>query len=1369
MSFTPTPKRSRPFLHISDSLLFSGGGRNKRARSGSRSGSPTDSGVPTLGVTNLHGNAQTITYGNRLSPAGSSGRPSPDPSAYVQDDRNLFPRALTHDPPVITIESTPTKSTNRAIWAKLERALHALHITTKVCPPLHSAVDNLKSCLHLFEEVAKSSEDYAELGNGLKVMVELLNKHLPDAASQDIMDTVTNIAKKITREVESIGEGQPRSEACRMLGGLRDEDDLIRRYRRIEQLFRQLQGEASMGSWTASCKHLINTQLESLRPVKYASFDSELSTDIGRRPCTGNTRVKILGDSLAWADDPNGAKVYWMNGMAGTGKTTIAYSFCEALEAAGQLAASFFCTRTSPDCRDAKRIVPTIAYQLARQSAPFRRSLCGVLDEDPDIGTRNPSKQFEHLFSRPLLKAQEIIANNLVVVIDALDECSDPHVVEVVLALLFQFAPTCPVKFFVTSRPEPAIRNSMLSGIAEHNRSHSILHLHEIEKSLVQADIELYLKDELEDILPGHYADVEYLAELAGNLFIYAATVVRYIKATGTAASSKQRLKTILTFGNKANKSLSGIDKLYSAVLSAAINNEDLEAEEQNTVKVVLWTTVCVHEPLTIDTLACLSGLDEVDLAVSALQPLRSVLHVSEHSNLVTTLHASFPDYIFSPDRSQAFFCERSSHGLFLANSCLGIMKAQLRFNICRIESSFFLDEEISDLKERVDDVVSPELWYACRFWADHLSQAGASSSLFEMVHEFLSKKLLFWMEVLNLRKCMVTGAAASTIAHMWLKTSEAPPALIALAHDAQTFVGNYATHNISSSTPHIYISALPFSSPTSLIRSTYQPRFTGLVQATGTLMDQIDQASLEVWSSKVPIRSASFSTDRKHVGIGDDNGNIAIQDPHSGKCITSFKAHRKVISSIAFSSDGTMIVSSSHDHTLCIWSVRDGSLVSGPFKGHQYRVNSVVFSPDGRRLASGSEDCTIRTWAVRDPSCFQLQLTGHFAAVHSVTFSPDGLQLASGSNDFTIRIWDGLTGTLLHILEGHTHFVTCVRFSPCGTLIFSGSNDCTIRTWDTYDGTPVGSSFKDDSGRITAIAVSPEGKRIASGSLDRTVRVWHGSSGELVAGPFKGHTDSVRSVEFSADGARIISASDDKTVRVWNAQGRTRSNAMPGPLEGTSEIAMTTISPDGSQVASGHTDGTIRFWDVLSTTRESVSSSQYPEDEDKNKNKDQGEGEDVYFDMSKYKYKPGPKPLLLLLTFSLDGKHLHAAYNNGILRTLYFSDGELFESRCDYSPWARRIKIAERPIALSPDGGSAISTRLRDALDMSIAPLDLWDLRAKQRVCTIQPTDNDSRFLEAVFPSDASSTLLATGTEKGVIELWDRHNGQRIGGPFRP
>ncbi|CAE6429427.1 unnamed protein product, partial [Rhizoctonia solani] len=343
-------RRGRPNL---GDLLRPGEWSNKR----SRSGSPSASGAST----------PATGYSNTPAPSNPSSR---GPSPVGRRGPSLPSRNSPNNPSGTPI--TPSNNTSGSAWTGLEQALRALRITTKICPPLSLAVNELASCLPIFEAAAKNHRDYDSLATGLKDMVNQLIRHLNGTRSESIINTITDIAEAIRKEIESITMHQSHSIPRRMLGASTAEDDLIRRYRRIEQLFRQLQGEASMSTWNTVDEVRVDQQLNKLSPSNLARFNSKLSTEISRRGCTKDTRTKILEESMEWSENPDLAKVYWMNGMAGTGKTTITYTLCEKLEARKQLAASFYCTRASPDCREAKQIIPTIAYQLARRFIPFQ-------------------------------------------------------------------------------------------------------------------------------------------------------------------------------------------------------------------------------------------------------------------------------------------------------------------------------------------------------------------------------------------------------------------------------------------------------------------------------------------------------------------------------------------------------------------------------------------------------------------------------------------------------------------------------------------------------------------------------------------------------------------------------------------------------------------------------------------------------------------------------------------------------------------------------------------------------------------------------------------------------------------------------------
>lgn len=158
-----------------------------------------------------------------------------------------------------------------------------------------------------------------------------------------------------------------------------------------------------------------------------------------------------------------------------------------------------------------------------------------------------------------------------------------------------------------------------------------------------------------------------------------------------------------------------------------------------------------------------------------ALQPLWSVLHVVETSGLVTILHESFPQYMFDSKRSGEYHCDPIIHNQTLAQAWFDRIKSvQAQFNICGLESSYVPDLEIPNLNSRVEKVILPELFYACRYWASHLDHAEGSADVIaiERLKFFLSTQLLVWMEVMNLKKCIREGVMAIQQAEGWCKVS---------------------------------------------------------------------------------------------------------------------------------------------------------------------------------------------------------------------------------------------------------------------------------------------------------------------------------------------------------------------------------------------------------------------------------------------------------------------------------------------------------------------------------------------------------------------------------------------------------------------
>ena len=111
------------------------------------------------------------------------------------------------------------------------------------------------------------------------------------------------------------------------------------------------------------------------------------------------------------------------------------------------------------------------------------------------------------------------------------------------------------------------------------------------------------------------------------------------------------------------------------------------------------------------------------------------------------------------------------------------------------------------------------------------------------------------------------------------------------------------------------------------------------------------------------------------------------------------------MVTSVAYSPDGSHVVSGSYDNTIRIWNATTGQLVAGPFQGHTDVVTSVAYSPDGSHVVSGSHDNTIRIWNATTGQLVAGPFQGHTDCVTSVTYSPDGGYILSASNDKSIKV----------------------------------------------------------------------------------------------------------------------------------------------------------------------------------------------------------------------------------------------------------------------------------------------------------------------------------------------------------------------------
>ncbi|KAG9089264.1 hypothetical protein FS749_001488 [Ceratobasidium sp. UAMH 11750] len=688
-----------------------------------------------------------------------------------------------HSPQPMTVATTPVSNpptleagVGRATWTGLKLFGGVLGESAAVFGPLKQAVDTFAEFIGVYETSMEARQEYKTLRAELDGLFHDLAGAFGESVPPGMRPSIVNLARGIEQEISFFRRKEHGSTLSRYAEASQDGDQVLYHCRRIQALLERLTLNANINIWMLVDEQATTQRLKGLSPSHAARYDSAESEEISRDECTPDTRVEVLERFRVWQDDGKSEKVYWLNGMAGTGKTTLAYTLCKQLDDDNRLAANFFCARQLPSCRDAKLILPTIAYQLSNFSYPFRYALSQILDQNPEVHTRRISKQFEELLYKPLHEVQHSLPCNLVVVIDGLDECENDHGVGEIIDALLHHVPDMPIKFFLTSRPETVIRGRMLRRQGDRDRFE--LHLHELDKGVVREDIKRYLQASLKhpDFTLSEQ-DLETLTERSGVLFIYAATVVRYIGVDDFSRSA-ERLADVLEATMGSNDSDQGISSLYNMILKRAFEFPHLIARDRNEMRLVLETVICAQEPSTVRVMAGLLGLKRERSVDAALGLLRSVLNV-QPDGIITTLHKSFPDHMLDRSRFLDFYCDPKKRNGWLARRCLDLINTPCDppFNVCGLGPSSTLDNVLY-LDQTIKHRVSGPLFYACRYWAVHLRLAERPQDILEELHgfrRFLPVRLFLWMEVVNLTKFMHPGVEISSRVNIpeWGKRTE--------------------------------------------------------------------------------------------------------------------------------------------------------------------------------------------------------------------------------------------------------------------------------------------------------------------------------------------------------------------------------------------------------------------------------------------------------------------------------------------------------------------------------------------------------------------------------------------------------------------
>ena len=489
------------------------------------------------------------------------------------------------------------------------------------------------------------------------------------------------------------------------------------------------------------------------------------------KKCLDGTRKEILKEIVDWINitDATAPRVFWLHGQAGKGKSAIAHTVALQTENLGLLGSCFCFTRVRQHEGLHMKLFPTVARDLADRDLRLRPLLAEVIANKHSLrDTEDIEEQWQKFIFEPLSQLEGSSTGNVVVVIDALDESGAERTRSIVLKVLAGHAAKLPanLRILLTSRPLPDIQEVL--GVAQHVRVRS---LDDIDTESTIGDIHLYVSDRLKN-LGDAFSDenLQQLAAKSDGVFEWARLACDFVSNRIRVIATK-RLEEVLSQAPGDGRTL--LDEMYTTFLKEFTQGpSDVLDIFRSVMRQILWS----KEPLPISALDFIRKKfprkEDHYLVGDFLNLMASLLSgTSEVSTPIRPLHASFYDFLLDKKRSGVFFVEEGNvhHDLTLA--LLSVMKASLRFNICRLETSYLPNSKVVDLENRIIKNIPSYLLYACQFWAMHLQDGRFDIELAQSVSGFVTgEKLLFWMEVLGLCKLIREADQALSFAERWFQ-----------------------------------------------------------------------------------------------------------------------------------------------------------------------------------------------------------------------------------------------------------------------------------------------------------------------------------------------------------------------------------------------------------------------------------------------------------------------------------------------------------------------------------------------------------------------------------------------------------------------
>jgi WD40 repeat protein len=653
--------------------------------------------------------------------------------------------------------------------------------------------------------------------------------------------------------------------------------------------------------------------LAKLPVVTGAQHDSYSATNLSA--CLQGTRVDLLENINRWVDDHTSECLFWLQGIAGEGKSTVAKTVATNLQCNNKLGASFFFKSDDIDRADARRFFTTIAAQLAQRIDGMKAHIVEILDKQLTGYDKNIQSQFEDLIEIPLRKTSlQPSHSSFIIVVDALDECCETdikHVIEL-LARCEVFG----IRSLITSRPDAPVKK-VFADLKRQQYRRVVLRDH--TRDTIHHDIALFLECQFEQLRKGMTASqsdwpgrdvIQALTQRSVPLFIFATTVCAFI-AKDDFFGLDEQLEAVL-----AETSEDRLSQTYLPVLKRLLKDRTpkqipiIIEEFRNLVGPVVLSA----EPLPVDLVINLHGLKNREQLRARLSRLHAVVHVglddNEEDQTIHPFHLSFRDFLVKPDEPHDFQIDERRVHASIANTCFSLMMepGRLGQDICAVSKPGTRRRDVDTLL--INDHIKPDLAYACRYWLYHQVRSGEVLDDSHQIYQFLTRHFLYWFEAmawlgkayeilpfLKQLKPFVdvrqVDARSPKMKHADTPQDTRAVKLRELVEDVQYFIRDFSY--IADQTPlQLYASALTFTPKSSLVKSLFKDCMPKWIVLRPKVADDWEEESLVLEGHTGPVTAMTFSSSEENLATGKEclatcsqsDGTLRVWDCATGDCI---------------------------------------------------------------------------------------------------------------------------------------------------------------------------------------------------------------------------------------------------------------------------------------------------------------------------------------------------------------------------------------------------------------------------------------------------------------------------------------------------